>query len=35
MDNQMNDGRREVELYIRTTPQALWAAITDPEQTAR
>jgi len=31
----MNDGRREVELYIRTTPVALWAAITDPEQTAR
>jgi len=31
----MNDGRREVEIYIRATPQALWSAITDPQQTPR
>ena len=29
----MNDGRREVEIYIRTTPDALWDAITNPEKT--
>jgi uncharacterized protein YndB with AHSA1/START domain len=29
----MNKARREVELYIRTTPPQLWAAITQPEQT--
>lgn len=29
----MNEARREVELYIRTTPAELWEAITDPERT--
>ena len=29
----MGEARREVELYIGTTPGKLWAAITDPEQT--
>jgi uncharacterized protein YndB with AHSA1/START domain len=29
----MSDGRREVEIYIRTTPQALWGAITSPDKT--
>ena len=29
----MNDGRREIEIYIRTTPPELWQAITHPEKT--
>jgi uncharacterized protein YndB with AHSA1/START domain len=29
----MSDGRREVELYIRTSPDELWDAITNPEKT--
>jgi uncharacterized protein YndB with AHSA1/START domain len=28
-----NDARRELMLYIRTTPTDLWQAITDPEKT--
>lgn len=29
----MDTARREVELYIRTTPAELWQAITDPDKT--
>jgi uncharacterized protein YndB with AHSA1/START domain len=29
----METARRVYEVYIRTTPEALWQAITDPEQT--
>ena len=29
----MNEARRDVELYIRTTPAELWKAITNPERT--
>jgi len=29
----MNDGRRELEIYIRTSPDELWDAITNPDKT--
>ena len=31
----MAKSRQVHDLYIRTTPEALWSAITDPEQTRR